>query len=90
MSSTISELLFFFCYRIRAFPACCPPCRIGGVCEGTGCSRPPPPVLVVYLCTETLVPGKSERLGNVPSHGYRPPDMNELETNGLEQKWKIR
>lgn len=75
-----------FCYRILAFLACCLPCRIGGVCEGIGSSRPPPPVLVVYLCTETPVSGKSERLGNVLSHGYRPPDTSELETNGLEQK----
>lgn len=50
----------------------------------TGGSRPPLPDLVEYLCSETRVPGKLERLGTGLSHGYHPPDMSGLETAGLE------
>lgn len=74
-----------FCYRIRAFPACCPPYRKVGACEVTEDSCPPLPVLMEYLCSETLVPGKLERLGNGLSRGYRPPDMSGSETVGLDK-----
>lgn len=47
-------------------------------------SRPPLSVLVEYLCSETLVPGKLERPGTGLSHVCHPPDMSGLETNGLE------
>lgn len=88
MSSNLSGPAF--CYRIRAFPACCPPCHKGGACEGTGGSRPPLAVLEVYLCCEALLPGKPEMLGNGLSNGYYPPDMSELETDGLEGKKKVK
>lgn len=73
-----------FCYRIRASPACCPPCHRGGACEGTGGSRPPLPVWVEYLCSETLVPGKPERPGTGLSRGLHPPDTSGLETDDLQ------
>lgn len=47
-------------------------------------SCPPLPVLVEYLCSETLVPGKLERLGTGLSHGYHLPGMSVLETDGLK------
>lgn len=49
-------------------------------------SRPPLSDLVEYLCSETLVPGKLERLGTGLSHGYHPRDMSGLETDGLEEE----